>query len=91
MVLHFALITLVLLAFVVRLNSFEATLELAENVEFAGQLENIQQVPWHRCGLSASRFANLGFQIRYHADIKKDKTVNELLQPRLAACSNRWR
>ena len=79
MVFHFALIALVMLAFAGRMSFFKATLELAENEEFAGQLENVQQGPWHRYGLSAARFTNLGFQIRYHAGIKRDKTVNRLL------------
>ena len=79
MVFHFALIALVMLAFASRMSFFKATLELAENEEFAGQLENVQQGPWHRYGLSAARFTNLGFQIRYHAGIKRDKTVNRLL------------
>ena len=79
MVFHFALMALVLLAFAGRLSFFKATLELAENEEFAGQLENVRQGPWHRYGLSATRFTNLGFQIRYHAGIKRDKTVNQLL------------
>ena len=78
MVFHFALIALVLLVFAGRMSYFKATLELAENEEFAGQLENIQQGPWHRYGL-ATRFTNHGFQIRYHAGIKRDKTANQLL------------
>jgi len=57
---------------------FNATLELAENEEFAGQVENIEQGPWHRYGLSTIRFTNLGFQIRYHKGIKRDKTVNQI-------------
>ncbi len=80
MVFHFALIALVLLAFAGRMSFFKATLELAESEEFSGQLENVQQGPWHRYGLSATRFTNLGFQIRYHAGVKRDKTLNQLLQ-----------
>ena len=79
MVFHFAMIALVLLAFAGRMSFFKATLELAENEEFSGQLENIQQGPWHRYGLSESRFTNLGFQIRYHRGIKRDKTLNRVL------------
>lgn len=79
MIFHFALIALVLLVFMGRMSFFKATLELAESEEFTGQLENVQQGPWHRFGLSATRFTNLGFQIRYHAGIKRDKTVNQLL------------
>ncbi|MDH3635695.1 MAG: cytochrome c biogenesis protein ResB [Gammaproteobacteria bacterium] len=79
MIFHFALIALVLLAFTGRMSFFKATLELAEHEEFSGQLENVQQGPWHRYGLSAIRFTNLGFQIRYHAGIKRDKTVNQLM------------
>ena len=76
---HFALIALVLLALVGRLSYFRATLELAHNETFAGQLENRQQGPWHRYGLDGASFTNLGFQIRYHAGIKRDKTTNQIL------------
>lgn len=79
MIFHFALIALVLLVLAGRMSFFKATLELAENEEFAGQMENVRQGPWHRYGLMATRFTNLGFQIRYHAGIKRDKTVNQLL------------
>ena len=79
MVFHFAMIALVLLAFAGRMSFFKATLELAENEEFSGQLENIQQGPWHRYGLSTTRFTNLGFQIRYHRGIKRDKTLNQVM------------
>ena len=79
MVFHFALILLVLLAFAGRMSFFKATVELAESEEFAGQVENIQQGPWHRYGLSGTRFTNLGFQIRYHPGIKRDKTLNQVL------------
>lgn len=79
MIFHFALIALVLLVFAGRMSFFKATLELAENEEYSGQLENVRQGPWHRYGLSATRFSNLGFQIRYHAGIKRDKTLNQVL------------
>jgi len=79
MVFHFALIVLVLLAFAGRMTFFKGTLELAEGEEFAGQVENIQQGSWHRYELSAARFTNLGFQIRYHPGIKRDKTLNQIL------------
>jgi cytochrome c biogenesis protein len=79
MVFHFALIALVLLAFAGRMSFFKATLELAQNEEFVGQLENVQQGPWHRYGLSGARFTNLGFKIHYHQGIKRDKTLNQLL------------
>jgi len=79
MVFHFALIALVLLAFAGRMSFFKATLELGENEEFTGQLENVRQGPWHRYGLSATRFSNQGFQIRYHQGIKRDKTSNRVL------------
>ena len=79
MVFHFALIALVLLAFAGQLSFFKATLELSENEEFSGRLENVRQGPWHRYGLSTTRFTNLGFRIRYNAGIKRDKTVNRLL------------
>jgi len=78
-VFHFALIALVLLAFAGRMSFFKGTVELAESEEFAGQLENVQQGPWHRYGLSGARFTNLGFQIRYHQGIKRDKTLNHIL------------
>jgi len=78
MIFHFALIALVILAFVGRMSFFHGTLELAENEEFSGQLENIEQGPWHQYGLSATRFTNLGFQIRYHEGIKRDKTLNQI-------------
>jgi cytochrome c biogenesis protein len=78
MIFHFALIALVILAFAGKMSFFNGTLELAENEEFAGQVENIEQGPWHRYGLSATRFTNLGFQIRYREGIKRDKTVNQI-------------
>ncbi len=79
MIFHFALIALVLLAFAGRMSFFKGTVELAESEEFAGQVENIQQGPLHRYGLSGARFTNLGFQIRYHQGIKRDKTLNQIL------------
>jgi cytochrome c biogenesis protein len=78
MIFHFALIALVILVFAGKLSFFNGTLELAENEEFSGQVENIEQGPWHRYGLSATRFTNLGFQIRYREGIKRDKTVNKI-------------
>lgn len=78
MIFHFAMIVLVLLAFAGRMSFFNATVELAENEEFAGQLENVMQGSWHRYGLSGTRFTNLGFQIRYHPGIKRDKTLNQI-------------
>lgn len=78
MIFHFAMIALVLLAFAGRMSFFKATLELAEGEEFVGQLENVQQGPWHRYGLSGAKFINLGFQIRYHQGIKRDKTLNQI-------------
>jgi len=85
MIFHFALIALVLLVFAGRMSFFSATLELAENEEFfgqekfSGQLENVRQGPWHRYGLAATRFTNLGFQIRYHPGIKRDDTTNRVM------------
>ena len=79
MLFHFALIALVVLALIGRMSYFKATLELAQNETFAGQLENRQHGPWHRYGLSDASFTNLGFQIRYHAGIKRDKTTNQVL------------
>lgn len=79
MVFHFALIALVLLALAGSMSFFKGSLELAENEEFSGQVENIQQGLWHRYGLADARFTNLGFQIRYHPGIKRDKTVNRIL------------
>jgi cytochrome c biogenesis protein len=79
MIFHFALIALVLLAFAGRMSFFSGTLELGENEEFSGQMENIRQGPWHRYGLGATRFTNLGFQIHYHPGIKRDSTINRVL------------
>jgi cytochrome c biogenesis protein len=78
MVFHFALITLVLLVFAGRMSYFRGTVELAENEEFFGQLENIQQGPWHRYGLAQVRFSNLGFRIHYHQGIKRANTINQI-------------
>lgn len=78
MIFHFALIALAILAFAGKMSFFNGTLELAESEEFAGQVENIEQGPWHRYGLSTTRFTNLGFQIRYREGIKRDKTVNKI-------------
>lgn len=75
---HFALIALVLLAFIGQMTNFKATLELAENEEFSGQLENIREGPWHQYGLSQARFTNRGFQINYHKGIKRDSTRNQI-------------
>ena len=75
---HFALIALVLLAFIGQMTYFRATLELAENEEFSGQLENISKGPWHQYGLAQARFTNLGFQIKYHKGIKRDSTRNQI-------------
>ncbi|TNF88669.1 MAG: hypothetical protein EP300_07305 [Gammaproteobacteria bacterium] len=79
MMFHFALVALVILAFTGRMSSFTATLELAQNETFDGQLENVQQGPWHRYGLAVARFTNLGFQIRYQPGVKRDKTLNRVL------------
>jgi len=78
MVFHFALITLVVLLFFGQMVYFRGTLELSENEEFFGQLENVEQGPWHRYGLERVRFTNLGFRIRYHAGIKRANTVNRI-------------
>lgn len=78
MVFHFALITLVLLIFAGQLSFFRGTLELAEDEEFFGQLENIKQGPWHRYGLEHVRFSNLGFDIHYRQGIKRANTVNQI-------------
>ena len=78
LVFHFALIVLVILAFAGKMSFFNGTLELAENEEFSGQVENIEQGPWHRYGLSGTRFTNLGFQIRYREGIKRDRTINKI-------------
>lgn len=78
MIFHFALIALVILVFAGKLSFFNGTLELAENEEFTGQMENIAQGPWHRYGLSKTRFTNLGFQIRYREGIKRDRTINKI-------------
>jgi hypothetical protein len=78
MIFHFALIALAILVFAGKMSFFSGTLELAENEEFAGQVENIQQGPWHQYGLSTTRFTNLGFQIRYREGIKRDKTLNQI-------------
>ncbi len=78
MVFHFALITLVLLVFAGRMSYFRGTVELAENEEFFGQLENIQQGPWHRYGLTQVRFSNLGFRIHYRQGIKRANTINQI-------------
>ena len=78
MIFHFALIALVLLVFAGKLSFFSGTLELAESEEFAGQMENIEQGPWHSYGLSETRFTNLGFQIRYREGIKRDRTINKI-------------
>ena len=75
---HFALIALVLLVFLGQMTYLRATLELAENEEFNGQLENVESGPWHRYGLAESRFTNLGFQIRYNEGIKRAETLNQL-------------
>jgi glucose dehydrogenase len=50
MIFHFALIALAILVFAGKMSFFSGTLELAENEEFAGQVENIQQGPWHQYG-----------------------------------------
>jgi hypothetical protein len=78
MVFHFALIALVILVFLGQLTYLKATLELTTNEEFSGQLENVRQGLWHRYGLTQARFTNLGFEIRYHKGIKRDKTLNKL-------------
>ena len=78
MVFHFALVVLVILVFLGQLTYLKATLELSTNEEFSGQLENVAQGPWHFYGLTQARFTNLGFQIRYHKGIKRDKTVNQI-------------
>ncbi len=78
MVFHFALITLVLLVFAGHMSYFRGTLELGENEEFFGQLENIQQGPWHRYGLSQVRFINQGFRIHYYQGIKRANTINRI-------------
>ena len=78
MVFHFALIALVVLVLLGQLTYLKATLELSTNEEFSGQLENVRQGLWHRYGLTQARFTNLGFQIRYHKGIKRDKTLNRI-------------
>ncbi len=78
MLFHFALIALVLLAFAGRMSFFKATLELAQNETFAGQLENRRQGAWHRYGLAGASFTNLGFDIRYRAGIKRERTANRV-------------
>ena len=75
---HFALIALVILIFLGQMTYFKATLELAENEAFAGQLENVRKGSWHRYGLDRAKFTNLGFQIRYHEGIKRDNTLNQI-------------
>jgi len=78
MVFHFALIALLGLVFAGQMSYFRGTLELAVNEEFSGQLENIQQGPWHRYGLTRTEFTNLGFRIRYHQGIKRADPVNQI-------------
>ena len=81
MVFHFALILLVALAFAGRMSYFQGTLELAEGEAFSGdpgQIENVEQGPWHRYGLADAEFANLGFRINYHEGVKRDWTVNRI-------------
>ena len=75
---HFALIALVLLTFLGQMTFLQATLELAENEEFSGQLENVRQGPWHQYGLAQTQFTNLGFQIRYHKGIRRADTRNQI-------------
>jgi len=78
MVFHFALIALVILVLLGQLTYLQATLELSTNEEFSGQLENVRQGPLHSYELTQARFTNLGFQIRYHKGIKRDKTLNQI-------------
>ena len=75
---HFALIALIFLLFIGQMTYLRATLELAENEEFSGQLENVDSGPWHRYGLADSRFTNRGFQIRYNKGIMRAETLNQL-------------
>ena len=78
LVFHFALIALVLFAIAGHLSRFGASLELAVGESFAGQLENRSQGPLHRYGLDEVEFTNLGFNIRYHAGVKREKTRNRI-------------
>ena len=78
MTFHFALIALVLLTFLGQMTYFRATLELGENEDFSGQLENIRKGPWHQYGLAQTQFTNLGFQIRYHKGIRRNDTRNQI-------------
>ena len=78
MAFHFALIVLVLLTVLGQMTYFRATLELAENEEFSGQLENVRKGPWHQYGLTQTQFTNLGFQIRYHKGVRRDDTINQI-------------
>ncbi len=78
LVFHFALIALVLLAIAGHLSRFSASLELAVGERFNGQLENRREGPLHRYGLERVEFTNLGFSIRYHAGIKREKTRNRI-------------
>jgi hypothetical protein len=78
MLFHFSLIALVILVLMAQMTYLKATLELTTNEMFSGQLENVRRGPWHRFGLTQARFTNLGFQIRYHKGIKRDKTLNQI-------------
>ncbi len=78
LVFHFALIVMVLLAFVGQMSALRGTVELAQNETFDGRLENLRRGPWHRYRLGETRFTNLGFEIRYQPGVKRDKTVNRL-------------
>ncbi|MDH3222006.1 MAG: hypothetical protein OEO19_20955 [Gammaproteobacteria bacterium] len=81
MVFHFALMLLVMLAFLGQMSYFQGTLELAENEVFSGdprQLDNVSRGPWHRYALGDASFSNLGFRINYHSGVKRDRTVNRI-------------
>ena len=78
MLFHFALIILVVLSMLGQMSYLKATLELATNEEFAGQLENVRKGAWHDYGLNDVRFTNLGFEINYHKGVKRNNTLNRI-------------
>jgi len=76
LVFHLALIAIVLLAAAGRLTYLKGRVELSTGETFAGALTEAVSGPWHPWRLDRVAFTNRGFEIRYNARIKRDRTFN---------------
>lgn len=78
LVFHLALIAIVLLVAIGRLTYLKGTLELTNGITFDGELTSSEAGPLHNGNLAGLRFVSEGFEIGYHAGLKRAATHNRV-------------